>query len=83
MPLLKDISSSQSFNDRMSCMRACLKDHDEWRYISVDATVKLCLKLKGQASYRASTAEREAAPFGDDTAWRRILTVRAGPEPCS
>ena len=76
MPLLEDISSSQSFNDRMSCMRACLKDHDEWHYISIDATVKLCLKLKGQASYRASKAEREAAPFGDDTAWRRILTVR-------
>lgn len=44
-------------------------------YISIDATFKVCLKIMGQASYRASKAERDAAPFPDDDALRRVPIV--------
>ena len=53
-----------------------LLDNKEWLYVSVDATLKTCLKLKGQESYRAPKAARTAAPFLDATAWRRLLTAR-------
>ena len=45
-------------------------------YISMDVTLKLCMKLMGQASYRAPKHVREEAPFGDEVARRRLLTVR-------
>ena len=57
-------------------MLATLEQADEWLYISVDATLKTCLKLKGQESYRASKRVRNEAPFPDASAWRRLLTVR-------
>ena len=49
---------------------------DEWHYVSMDATLKLCMKMMGQAPYRASKQVRDEAPFGDAVAWRRLLTVR-------
>ena len=60
----------------MHFMYCTLENNDEWHYISIDATLKICMKLAGQASYRASKVERNAAPFGDEVAWRKILTVR-------
>ena len=48
----------------------------EWRYISMDATMKICLKVMGQESYRASKERRQAAPFPDEVALRRVPTVR-------
>ena len=42
----------------------------------MDATLKLCMKVMGQAPYRASKKIRDEAPFGDAVAWRRLLTVR-------
>ncbi|CAE6939324.1 unnamed protein product [Symbiodinium sp. CCMP2592] len=50
----------------------------EWHNVSMDGTVKVCLKLLGQETYTAPKTVRDAAPFGDgdNTAWRRILTVR-------
>ncbi len=76
LPLLEDIASSPAFDNKLRSMNAYLEDRDEWHYISMDATMKVCLKLKGQAAHRMSKAVREAAPFGDDFAWRRLLTVR-------
>ena len=60
----------------MKQMMDTLLDNKEWLYVSVDATLRTCLKLKGQESYRAPKAARDAAPFPDTTAWRRLLTVR-------
>ena len=37
---------------------------NEWKYVSTDATLKVCKH------------ERDSAPFGDDEALRRLLTVR-------
>ena len=57
-------------------MLEVLEQSEEWSYISTDATLKTCLKLKGQESYRASKRVRNDAPFPDSVAWRRLLTVR-------
>ena len=40
------------------------------------ATLKLCMKIMGQAPYRAPQKARDEAPFGDAVAWRRLLTIR-------
>ncbi|CAE7478378.1 unnamed protein product [Symbiodinium sp. CCMP2592] len=76
MPMLEDIATSHAFLDKMESMSNVLMQQDEWHYISMDATLKLCMKLMGQASYRSPKAVRDEAPFGDDVAWRRLLTVR-------
>ena len=42
----------------MQHMTIVLEASDEWSYISMDATIKLCLKLHGQESYRAPREAR-------------------------
>ena len=44
--------------------------------VSADATLKVCMALKGQASRRAKADVRNSACFGDAEALRRLLTVR-------
>ena len=41
-----------------------MEKSNEWKYVSTDATLKVCKH------------ERDSAPFGDDEALRRLLTVR-------
>ena len=74
--MLEDIATSHEFSGKMESMITVLMQEDEWHYISMDATLKLCMKLMGQASYRSPRHVRDEAPFGDDIAWRRLLTVR-------
>ena len=76
LPMLEDIATAPILVDKMEKMNKVLMDQDEWHYISMDATLKLCMKLMGQASYRAPQSVRNEAPFGDDVAWRRLLTIR-------
>ncbi|CAE7650574.1 unnamed protein product [Symbiodinium sp. CCMP2592] len=75
-PLLEDVAYSAAVQTKMNEMLDVLLENKEWLYVSVDATLKTCLKLKGQESYRAPKAARNAAPFPDATAWRRLLTAR-------
>ena len=74
--MLEDITNSPAYKKKMDMMTASLEQNDEWRYISMDATFKVCLKILGQESYRASANVRNDAPFPDDVAWRRLLTIR-------
>ena len=76
LPLLEDVAYSPAFQQKMTEMNAYLEEVDDWHYVSMDATMKICLKLKGQEPHRLSKDIRDAAPFGDDFAWRRLLTVR-------
>ena len=76
LPLLEDVSQSEAFQEQLSVVRRSLEINKEWLYVSLDATMKLCMKLCGQESYRKPKKVRDAAPFGDDCAWRRLLTVR-------
>ena len=76
LPVLEDTSSSGAFEAKLAQMHARLEADREWLYLSMDATLKLCMKIKGQESYRRPKKARNSAPFGDDVAWRRLLTVR-------
>ena len=53
-----------------------LRSDSEFLCISIDATLKVAMSIKGQASYRSSASVRNQACFGDDEALRRVLTVR-------
>ena len=74
--MLEDITNSQAFKAKMERMQRSFFSNDEWHYISMDATLKLCMKVMGQAPYRASKKTRDEAPFGDAVALRRLLTIR-------
>ncbi|CAE6958368.1 unnamed protein product [Symbiodinium sp. CCMP2456] len=78
LPMLEDITTSPSFKQRIEKMKmtSVFEKDEEWTYISMDATLKLCLKLKRQEPHRAPADVRNAAPFGDEVGWRRLLTVR-------
>ena len=52
------------------------EDRREFLSLSVDATLRCCMPLMGQASYRAPAAVRNQAASPDDESWRRVLTVR-------
>ena len=49
---------------------------EEFESISIDATCKICLRICGQASYRAPSTVRTEAAFDDESSLRRLLTVR-------
>ena len=76
LPILEDIAQSDAFADSITRMTEVLEKNKEWMYISLDATLKTCMKLQGQESYRACKRIRDAAPFDDAIAWRRLPTAR-------
>ena len=76
LPLMEDIAFSDALSDKLKSIYLTLEEDEEWLYVSVDATLRICMKLKGQESYRKPKRVRDDAPFGDDTAWRKLLTVR-------
>ena len=58
------MASSTAFPAKMDHMSVTLMRQNEWYYISI------------QTSYRAPKRVRDDAPFGDDVARRRLLTIR-------
>jgi hypothetical protein len=52
------------------------EERQEFLCISVDATLRCCNPLMGQASYRAPRGVRQDMPFPDEQSVRRVLTVR-------
>ena len=52
------------------------EERREFLCISVDATLRCCMPVMGQASYRAPAEVRRQAAFTDEDSWRRVLTVR-------
>ena len=53
-----------------------LEEAREYTAISLDGTLKICMRVKGQEQANRSSQVRNSAPFGDDVAHRRVLTVR-------
>ena len=51
-------------------------EHSEFSHLSMDATVRVAMRLKGQANYRASKATRQKCLFPDGEAKRAVLTLR-------
>jgi hypothetical protein len=50
--------------------------NNEFKCLSIDATLRCCMPLMGQGYHRASAAERAQAAFDDDASIRKVLTVR-------
>ena len=51
-------------------------DHDEFRYLSIDATFRVNLKIIGQANFHSSQSLRDDAAIPEDEAAYRTLTCR-------
>ena len=75
-PLVEDVFTSPQVCALQRKLQDELIDHDELECISIDATLRCCLRIVGQASYRASAATRAQAAFDDQHAKRRVLTMR-------
>ena len=75
-PMIEDIFNRPPVVRTMHAIETFYCTNKEYESISIDATVKCCMAVLGQESYRCNAERRNAAPFGDDTAFRRVLTVR-------
>ena len=73
-PQLQDIFFSEAADALRSRLLAEAQEHSEMESISVDATLRCCFPLLGQASYRASAATRSQAAFDDAHSLRRART---------
>ena len=51
-------------------------DNREYEYLSIDCTIKCCVAVLGQESWRTNALIRNMAPFDDAAAYRPVLTVR-------
>ena len=74
--LLAEVFDSEfcrSFSARL--IQECI-EHDEFKHVSMDATLRCAMRIRGQESYRAPAAVRNEAPIGDADALRRVLTIR-------
>jgi len=59
---------------RKQCIDVC-DGWGEFEHLSVDATLRVLRRVRGQADYLCSATRRAAAPVGDRDAVRRLLTV--------
>ena len=75
-PIVEDIFMSSAIQSLRTSLVQALERNTEYLCVSADATLKVCMTLKGQASYRAKAEVRNSACFGDAEAFRRLLTVR-------
>ena len=75
-PIIEDVFTSPAVAALKVNLLTTFRDLREFQVISIDATVKCCMGVLGQLSYRAPKAKRDAAPFDDDHAFRRVLTAR-------
>ena len=75
-PIIEDVFTSPAVASLTVKLLTTFRDLREFQVISIDATIKCCMGVLGQVSYRAPKAKRDQAPFDDDHAFRRVLTVR-------
>ena len=75
-PIVEDIFGSPRLAEIMNRMTSFFTQSREYEYISIDATIKCCVSVLGQESWRANVVVRNQAPFDDMSAYRRVLTVR-------
>jgi hypothetical protein len=74
-PLVEDIIKSPAVQKSRRTMVQELESHDEFTSLSIDATLRCCMTVMGQASYRDSAANRADAAFDDATSLRRVLSI--------
>ena len=75
-PFVEDVLTSPVVHSLETALVEQALQHTEFEFLSIDATVKPCLPILGQASHRASAEDRAAAVFDDANSLRKVLTVR-------
>ena len=75
-PLIEDVFMSNHVKEIGENIFKSLERNGEFLSLSVDATLKVCMTIQGQASHRAPAAVRNAACFDDESSLRRVLTIR-------
>ena len=75
-PIIEDVFTSSAVRSLSADMVTAFCNANEFRFVSLDATIKCCMGVMGQESYRAPKHKRNAAPFDDTDSLRRVLTVR-------
>ncbi len=73
---VEDVFNSEAVRRLANSLKNEAVAHGELECISMDATLRCCMPILGQASYRASAATRAAACVDDSESKRRVLTVR-------
>ena len=76
MALLADVMESPMVCNLFDKLIMECATHQEFKHVSMDATLRCAMRIRGQASYRASAIARADAPVADEDALRRVLTIR-------
>ena len=73
--IMEDVWSSRHLKTcRMNLLSAC-EEMGEFRHISIDGTLRVLRRVRGQSDYRQNSAHRALFPIGDADARRRVLSV--------
>ena len=75
LKVLEDIMYSPFVKDLNRDLKEECYQHNDFIHLSMDATVRLMRRVRGQEDYRCSKARRNSAPIPDSAAKRRILTI--------
>ena len=75
-PIIEDVFTSTAVQSLSAEVLEAFCASHEFGVVTLDATIKCCMGIMGQESYRAPKKKRDAAPFDDNAALRRVLTVR-------
>ena len=74
-PIVEDIFTSPAAEGLRQRLLIELVEHEEFECLSIDATLRCCMSIMGQAHHRASKQARMDAPLDDSHSVRRVLTV--------
>ena len=75
LELLEDIMQSVSVRDMGARLLNDCFLREEFRFVGMDATMRVAMRQKGQATYRRPLEVRNSCVVKDDEALRRVLTV--------
>ncbi|CAE6972000.1 unnamed protein product [Symbiodinium sp. CCMP2592] len=75
-PMIEDIFLSDRVRSFERKLETELVQHQEFEVISMDATLRCCLPVMGQAHPRASREVKSQAVFHGDSALTRVVTCR-------
>jgi hypothetical protein len=75
-PMLEDIFNSPAICSMERTLVQQLVDHTEFAYLSIDCTLRCCMTVMGQSSYRAPATVRAMDAFTDQDALRSVMTAR-------
>ena len=76
LKIMEDIMSSPLILATQEKLMSECMEHCEWVHLSMDGTVRMAMRVKGQGNYREPKEVRESYVVGDAEAKRRILTIR-------